>query len=572
MAPRDGPARRHRCPVTLTRAGRAGVLSTGVLLAFGVGLAYRLRLGSGGFWFNPDEGIYQQIGTTPRMDEARDAIRANVHPPLQYWILRTVASLGDDPSTLRMPSLVAGLLAILAFAWLGYVAGAAEAGYAGGTAGAWFGAWVAALSNGLAVQSVTLRPYSLQALSLALGLGALLRYLEVGRARWLVLVAAAFTTASLLLYSSYVVVAGAGIVLLAASSARRLTRRQALGLLTAFLPVAAVQVWSLATHLVPHIIGGRAHRDALQTWLRSEYVTGPLEGLAALGRLTAYACSRTLVVPVLLLALVAVGVACWRRRGFVASLALSVAGVAIAFSWARLMPLGPSRHSFYLIAVEVAAGASGLAWLVHLARTPEAEARGSRLARLTLAGAGAAFLAGSLGLSTWVIARSSASGRLDRGDGERLIPRRGVDAVARLVAQAPPTMAWLTDHQTAMLLLPLAPRESRRLRNEPSWGVQRFEALGRTFVAVRAWKLPEVAGGPDDPVERALEWMADRGALPGGRVGVVTGGWDPNPASRLARDLRVHGRLADLSGATARANLAAVVVDVEALRDWRRRR
>lgn len=574
-APRDGTARRHRClvPLTVSRAGRAGLLFAGVLLAFGVGLTYRLRLGPGEFWFNPDEGIYHRIATTPSLDEAREAIRQNVHPPLQYWILRAVASLGDDPSTLRMPSLAAGLLAILAFAWLGYVAGAAEGGFAGGVAGAWFGAWIAALSPGLAVQSVTLRPYSLQALSLALGLGALLRYLEVGRARWLVLVAAAFTTASLLLYSSYIVVGGVGIVLLAATWARRLTRRQALGLLTAFLPVAAALAWSLATHLVPHIIGGAVHQSAVRTWLRPEYVTGPLEGLAALGQAMAYACSRSrmLVVPVLLPALVAVGVACARRRGFVAFLALSVAGLAIALSWAGMMPLGPSRHSFYLVSVVVAGGASGVAWLVHLARTPETGARSWRLALLSVAGAGAAFLAGTLGLSTWLIASSSASGRMDRGDGERLVTRRGVDAVSRLLAQAPPAMAWLTDNQTSMLLLPLAPREGRLLRDDPTCGGQRFEVLGRTFVAVRAWKLPEVAGGPDDLVERALAWMAERGALPGGRVGVVTGGWDPNPVWRLAHDLRVRGRLAALSGVTATNTLGAVVVDVEALRDWRRR-
>jgi len=152
------------------------------------------------------------------------------------------------------------------------------------------------------------------------------------------------------------------------------------------------------------------------------------------------------------------------------------------------------------------------------------------------------------------------------------VVRRGsVEAVSRFVARAQPTF-WLTDLQTSMLLLPLAPREERMFRHEPALGGGRFEALGRSFAVLSLWALPEAPTGARDPVELALTWMSEHGGLSDGRVGVVTGGWGTSAAWRIARDLRAGGQRAAVLDAVGDERLAAVVVDVQALRSWRLRR
>ncbi len=134
-----------------------------------------------------------------------------------------------------------------------------------------------------------------------------------------------------------------------------------------------------------------------------------------------------------------------------------------------------------------------------------------------------------------------------------------------------PQAFWITDMQTAMLLLPLVPRESRVLAPEPAFEGRRLEALGHSFAMVWSWSLPEEPGGKDDPVERALSWIEGHDGGPEGRVGVLTGGWGTSAAWRLARDLRARGQEAAVIGAVGDERLAAVVVDVEALRAWRAR-
>lgn len=418
-----------------------------------------------------------------------------------------------------------------------------------------------------------MRQYSLQALALALGLGALLRFFATRRVRWLVLCSAAFTAAVLLVYSSYLVVGGVGIVLLGALVAGRLSRRQAAGLLCAFLPVLAVMAWSYLTHLKPVLIGGAAQREAQETWLNAQFVTNPAAGVNALRKAAGYAYSRVLLAVVLLPVLLSVGLACRRRKGFVGFVALAVAGLAVVLSWSGLMPLGGSRHSLYLVAVQVAAGASGVAWLVGRLSgqgVTEAEFLHRRRRRLWLAVGLSALLVGSVGTHLVRLARASASGAIDAGDEERVIRRTSIDALSAFLRNATPTY-WITDMQTSMLLLPLAPRQERLLHPEPAFEGRRLEALGRTFAVVWRWNLPEAPAGPDDPVERALAWIAGHGGVSEGRVGVVTGGWGTSAAWSLAQDLRARGQDAAVIASVGDERLAAVVVDVAALRAWRAR-
>ncbi len=557
--------------MTIAMPRRVALLAAGVLLAFVLGLLLRLRLGSADYWFNPDEGLYHQLATTPSPEVASAMTLGLAHPPLYYWILGPLVRLGEDPHTLRLPSLVAGVLAILAFGWLGSAAGSAEGGDVGSVAGAWFGSLVVALSPALALQSVVMRQYSLQALALALGLGALLHFLATHRLCWLVLCSAAFTAAVLLVYSSYLVVGGVGIVLLGALLARRLSRRQVAGLLCAFLPVLAVMAWSYFTHLKPVLIGGAAHREAQETWLNAHFVTNPAAGVSALRKAAGYAYSRVLLTVVLLPVLLSIGLACRRRKGFVGFATLAVAGLAVVLSWSGLMPLGGSRHSLYLVAVQVAAGASGVAWIVGRLSGPGAtEAESLHRRRLWLAGGLSALLVGSVGTRLVLLARASASGAIDAEDEERVIRRTSIDALSTFLRNAAPTY-WIMDMQTSMLLLPLVPRQGRLLFPEPAFEGRRLEGLGRTFAVVWRWNLPEAPAGPDDPVERALAWIAGHGDVSDGRVGVVTGGWGTSAAWSLAQDLRAQGQDAAVVAFVGDERLAAVVVDTSALRAWRAR-
>ena len=87
---------------------------------------------------------------------------------------------------------------------------------------------------------------------------------------------------------------GVGIVLLVALLTGRLSRRQVAGLLCAALPVLLAMAWSFATHLKPHLVGGAAHREAQETWLRSQYIAGPAEGVDALLKAARHAYSGAL--------------------------------------------------------------------------------------------------------------------------------------------------------------------------------------------------------------------------------------------------------------------------------------
>ena len=554
--------------------GHGRLVAAGLLLALLLGTVYRLRLGAAEFWFNPDEGLNHRVATMPSSDEATAMIRGLAHPPLHYHVLRLLARVGEDPRTLRLPSLLCGLLAILALGWLGSVAGSVEGGPRGRVVGAWFGALAAALSPALALQSVTMRPYSGQVLALSLGLGAALRYRETGRTRWIVLGSGAFVAAALLVYTSYLVIGGVGIVFLGALLARRLSQRRALVLLCAALPILGVLAWSYVTHLGPHLIGGASQREAQETWLRTQYVADPVAGLTALRRAARHGFSGALLPFVLVPVALSVGLAVRRRRGFAALVALAVSGLAVALSWSGLVPLGASRHSLYLVPVLVAAGAGGAAWLAGRLSSPGAalpESLRRRSARLGIGVALAALLAGVVGTQVVLFLRASASRAIDAGDDERVVPRASIDAVSRFVRRARASF-WITDMQTCMLLLPLVPREGRVLPEEPAFGGRRLEALDRSFAVVWKWALPVAPAGADDPVELALAWIAAQGGAADAPVGIVAGGWGTSAAWRLAQDLRAR----DPAGATVveaagDARLAAVVVDVAALRAWRAR-
>ncbi|MCU0241495.1 MAG: hypothetical protein MUF51_03625, partial [Vicinamibacteria bacterium] len=93
----------------------------GLLAIFALGLGLRLRLLAPGYWVNPDEGIYLQIATSPDEEFVAHAILTNAHPPLYYHLLRSLAHYDARFESLRVSSLIAGGLAMVALAGLGCV-------------------------------------------------------------------------------------------------------------------------------------------------------------------------------------------------------------------------------------------------------------------------------------------------------------------------------------------------------------------------------------------------------------------------------------------------------------------
>lgn len=559
---------------------RRWLFACGLLGALGLALLARLRLEPWAWWVNPDEGIFHLVATTPDDADAAAIIRGNAHPPLHYWTLRALAAQGsDDLLLLRLPSLLAGLALVLALAWLGLLAG--------GGLGAAFGAAVGALSPDLVVQSVLLRQYTLQVLGLTLGLGALFRFLATGRVRWLVLLSPALTYAVLVHYASYVVVGGMGLVLLGLLLAGRLARRQVALLVLAYAPVLGAMAWQYAEHLRPYVIQGAAHLDAQAGWLKSRYRSDVGSGIRGLADAAATGLSRPLTGVLLVAGAYALGRALRRRTGLPVFLALAVVALAIALSMARLMPLGGGRHCDYLIPVFVALGARGLgdlrARLAAGVPAPSGSAApGAWRSRwlslrpgLLCAGLAAAVLARGLPLFLLDVPPPKADGAP-----EQVVRRDQAQAVATFLSR-PSGAAWLTDHQTALLLLPLVPRSERRLLDDPDAGGRRFVAWGRSFHVLERWSFPVAAQGPDDPVERLLAALGRRGAVGDGRLGLVLGGWQGVEARRLVEEL-VGPRLGGpgLGGpgsggagsagpggdVVGDARLGAAVVDLAALR------
>jgi hypothetical protein len=263
-----------------------------MLVALGLGLVLRLGMEPERWWFTGDEGVYHQVATTASTERAQEVIHKNAHPPLHYWILRLAAPWVHDPANLRLISLMAGLLGILAAGWLGWESATGGTRW-GRVAGAWFGAVMVALAPGLIVQAATLRPYALCVFVLTAGLASLLRYLAGGRARWLLAFSLGLTVAVLLLYTSFLVALALGLLLLGARIAGRLSRKQFATLLAAGAPATVAMAWLLATHIVPQLLGSATHRRATGQWLHDHFAHNLFQALRLLHGAMTFTFSNT---------------------------------------------------------------------------------------------------------------------------------------------------------------------------------------------------------------------------------------------------------------------------------------
>jgi hypothetical protein len=535
------------------KGSRALLVGGAVALAFLGGAWLRLRLDADAWWFNPDEGIYHVAATSTHAEYARATREGNAHPPLFWRVTEAAAAVDDSRAALRFPSLAAGLLSILALAWLGHVAG--------GPAGAVLGALVGALSPPLGVQSVLVRPYAMQVLFLTLALAALLAYLESrGRGR-LVVFSACLTVAAFLHYSTIVAVGGIAVVLLVAFLSRKLEGRAVRDLALALAVPAAAFAWLYVTHVAPGIVGGSMHRNAREGWLRTAYVESPAEAVRALSSLGRYLSGRPLAVPVSLLTVAAVVAAVVERRGRAALLLVGTLATGLALSFAGLLPFGGTRHSLFFLPVVVAAAAAGLAAVVRLPRAaPRFGPQGPRLVALLLV-----LAAGWAGYRLVRATRAAVAGDVYRTFPEQVVRVSTLSAVLAALDRSPRT-TWVTDPQTHYLLMPALPPDERVDR--PVRGtVRELRGWGRRFLFARPWMLPDAPLPADDPLESVLALLAEEGAPSDGRVALVIGGWGVSLAWRLAGDFEAQGRA--VHEAAGGEDLALVVVDLADFRAWR---
>lgn len=412
-------------------------MTRGFLAALGLaGLALALRVGGARhFWLNGDEGIYYWVAHAGSLAVVSGEIGHNVHPPLFYLLLRLAALAGEDPLWLRLPSLVAGSLAVAAAFALARELGGALAGCVA--------ALLLAFSPGAIALSQVARPYALQLLVLLLALFALARYTDGKRRGALPAYAALLLVAVLLHYSSFFVAGAALATLTWARLSGRLAAREWRALALAHAPAALAMTALLALHAWPSVLASGFRADAAAGWLSPFFPRGPGDAWRALLGVLEYLAGPELAAPLLLLLLFSLALACARGAWLLAGLGGSLLTLALLAALLRLYPLGCTRHAAWLAALIAPALGYGAGQLARL--------RGRRAA------AGFALLA-ALALLQAPLARALGL-REDRvrAQPELFLPRRAVTGwlVPRLRQLGQQPGLLVMDQITAYTLMPL---------------------------------------------------------------------------------------------------------------------
>jgi hypothetical protein len=491
------------------------------LLALLVVVGAALRLPEVGvYWVNPDEGNYYAAATAS-WGQASGIVATNTTPPLHYLLLRGIASAGGGIDAMRALSFVAGvallpLLFLIGRAWAGATAGLVA---------------VLLILNGpgSVVLSNVMRPYMLQSACLALGLWALFRHLENGRAGYAVLLTLAWTAALLLHYGSYLFL-GAALGYCALLFARgELDRRRAVALTSSMAILTGVGAILYATHVVA-LQEGAMHEWPRTPWLAKYLASSPGELLHNYRSFPKYPFGRParLFVPWLLPLAMILPAAVRFRPALFAGAAL---GAALLASSLGLYPFGSTRHATHLaVAVAPAVGVAVEGLL------------GSR--RLLVSLAGIACLA----LIVW---NAFQPGSVGTASVERTATRAVVESVAgQLVEATRPGDLVLSDGQTFGVLGPILGRfeAPRPVAVADGTRLMGFQAGGLNWVLYESWRMS--ASAHSDGLAAALRALTGSGRewdTAGRGVWLVQGGFDEPIANglpeRLPDDTPLRGPL-----------------------------
>lgn len=541
------------------RVDRYAAGAAGVLVA--AGLVIRLS-GISEYWLNPDEGIYYSTLTRPGFGEFWADVMANAHPPVFYLLLRAAGTVTWDFVWMRGLSVLFGAAAI----WLFFLVGREIGGR--GLPGALAGLAAAALwaFNDQAITlSMVMRPYTLLVLLLTGTLYFLLRYrLDPSRRNltcYIVLLCLALATH----YSAVLAVVG----LAALVAHDRWTGELDVGAWRRLSIAHATPAALLAVLVVGHLrvlMGSPLAADTLgpDGWLTGWLISSPGEAWASVRDFQLMLGPAGLQARSALLLLSAIALSVAVRDRVVAVLAGTALATAVGAAAVGAYPLGPSRHSAWLVVFTLPA----LAWLVG-ALVPT-----SRRTALTAGAVLILFMAFGAPLERALTGRGGAPPDPRTSATEELILRHDDLAplvVERLDREAGPRLILMTE-QTYNLLAPFYTSD----RNELTWSadstLMHFRYGSRDVVVARTWDWEpplDVAAVAVSLGDKLPELHTDEEST----ALLLAGGWG-SVFFLLAPDLRERGVILDESVALGRdpaggpvVRLLAAILDWKALRD-----
>jgi hypothetical protein len=310
-------------------------------------------------WINPDEGIYFSMVTWVDWGRFWSEYTGNAHPPLYYLLLRFMSVVAVDVTFLRSISLVFGC------AWIATMFLFARECVGRGAVATLTGlgaALLVAVSDSAIEMSQLIRPYTTQIAAMTYAMYFMVRYLrDPGRkglpayATWMIL-------AVLTHYSTLLVLAGVALACLGLLATGTVDREKTRALLSWNAPVLVVSVLCYWFHIRPNLDGSEIALGAMETWLEPFMMDSFVEVWPRfLGVLKSHI-QPGFEGPAAVMCLVGLGLAGYRKNGFLVLSTLATLGVAVLASVAHKYPFGESRHSLYLLVVVAPPIAFALAW------------------------------------------------------------------------------------------------------------------------------------------------------------------------------------------------------------------
>lgn len=243
-------------------AATSWMWTAALVLALIIGIALRLyNVGGPSLWL--DEGLTYKVARAPVPDIPSVSLHSERTPPLHYALIHALLQFDDSELTLRLPSVIAGCLTLVAVFWLGRVAfGETEAVLA---------TWLLAIAPLPVMMSQEARAYALATLCLTLAMGFLLRELRApGRAANLVPYSVLVALAAWLHYLSLGVISLQWLCLLVYSRRNNVMPRlgAVVGTLALFSPCVKLMLAHATAQQPNH------HPASMTAWMEVMFVQG----------------------------------------------------------------------------------------------------------------------------------------------------------------------------------------------------------------------------------------------------------------------------------------------------------
>lgn len=492
-----------------------------------LGLSLRVP-GMIGWWINPDEGAYFSMVTWDEWGSFWEEVKGHVHPPLYYLLLRLMGLVSHEFFWLRSLALISGLVSIV-LAWR--VGREVDEEQGTGWAMASLAALVVAVAPGPILISQLIRPYALLvALSLAAFL-AQLRFRRLHRSRSLVGYSLLVSLALLTHYSGALILASLSALFVVDLLAGHLRRDLLPRVVLAHLPPLLIGVGLYYFHVRLRLMRIWLEDEAFTGWLDSYLIHSVSDVWLNLMGFFGYLAGPRLAGPALLVFLVGMALALWRRSWPVAVTGSAALAIAILGAAAGKYPFGACRQASWLFGFLILP----LAWMPTVAFT-----RGRKVAWVT---AGVLVLLGVAGPGVGRILGSRQA--VLEPKREHVIWRGNLEASLAAVLRDSRAEVVLLSYQTYYLLLPVMEAEREAAVDYPEAGFHRFTWQGREVLVDRAWRFavhPDLIDRPEHlyNVIQAIDRELPELRLPERRqVLMMFGGWLESTPVALERANRL---------------------------------